>query len=95
MRKDTRPSTAFLYYKRRKAGRGLGRGYHWYMYQTAEHASKHLFLTRWCISNIVSNKHLLVCPCKHVVDDGHELHDSLIQMEVLKAFEEVGVLAAV
>ena len=36
-----------------------------------------------------------MCPCKHVVDDGHELHDSLIQMEVLKAFEEVGVLAAV
>ena len=37
----------------------------------------------------------LVSLGKHVVDDGHELHDSLVQMEVLQSLEEVGVLAAV
>ena len=32
---------------------------------------------------------------KHVVDDGHELHDPLIQVEVLQSFEEVRVLSPV
>ena len=36
--------------------------------------------------------HSLEVSHKHVVDDGHELHDPLIQVEVLQAFEEVRVL---
>ena len=38
---------------------------------------------------------ILVGPGKHVVDDVHELHDPLVQVEVLEAFEQVGVLAAI
>ena len=34
-------------------------------------------------------------PCEHVVDDGHELHDPLIQVEVLQTLEEVGVFASI
>jgi len=36
-----------------------------------------------------------VCSDKHVVDNTHELHDSLVQVEVLQALEEVGVAATV
>ena len=37
----------------------------------------------------------LVCSAEHVVDDGHELHDPLIKMEVLQPLEQVRVLAAI
>lgn len=37
----------------------------------------------------------LVSLGKHVVDDGHELHDPLVEMEVLQTFEQVGVLSSV
>ena len=36
-----------------------------------------------------------MCPGKHVVNDGHELHNPLIKVEVLQALEEVGVLPAI
>ena len=39
--------------------------------------------------------HALVCPGKHVVDDGHELHDALVQVQVLQPLEQVGMLAPV
>ena len=39
--------------------------------------------------------HVLVGPAEHVVDDGQELHDPLVQVQVLQALEEIRVLAAV
>ena len=46
-------------------------------------------------AEFIRNLYLLVGLCEHVVDDGHELHDPLVEMEVLKTLEEVGVLASV
>ena len=43
----------------------------------------------------VVQPHVAAGSCKHVVDDGHELHDPLIKVEVFQALEEVGVLAAI
>ena len=39
--------------------------------------------------------YLPLVPGKHGVDDGEELHDSLIQVKVLQPLEEVGVLLAI
>ena len=38
---------------------------------------------------------ILVCPGKHVVNNGHELHNPLVEVQVLQALEEVSVLAAI
>ena len=43
----------------------------------------------------VSKTSILVCPGKHVVNNGHELHNPLIKVQVLQALEEVSVLATV
>lgn len=39
--------------------------------------------------------HLLVSTSEHIINDVHKLHDPLIKVEVFKAFEEVGVFAAI
>ena len=38
---------------------------------------------------------LLVGSGKHVIDDIHELHDPLVQMEVLQTLEQVGVFTTI
>ena len=47
------------------------------------------------MNNEVQQKHSLVSFSEHVVDDGHELHDPLIQMEILQTLEEVGVFTTI
>ena len=38
---------------------------------------------------------LLVGSGKHVVDDVHELHNPFVQMEILQALKQVGVLTTI
>lgn len=33
--------------------------------------------------------------CKHVIDDGHKLHNPFVQVQILQSLEEIGVFTSV